>query len=98
MRELKSRMSERSASAESHLLIRFFAQIPQFCMLFQLYFLGKLFSVYFTGPIGRSGGKLPLVSGIKELNRLTNKIQAVVWFFWFFFSEVESRKNEKSVR
>lgn len=67
-------------------------------MLFQLYFLGKLFSVYFTGPIGRSGGKLPLVSGIKELNRLTNKIQAVVWFFCFFFSEVESRKNEKSVR
>lgn len=93
MLEFKSRISERSARTESHLLMRVFAEIPQFCMLFQLYFSGKLFSIYFMDSIGRSGGKLPLIPEIKELNRLTNEIQAG-FFFFFFPSDMESRKNK----
>lgn len=54
--------------------------------------------------IGRSGGKLLLVPKIKELNRLTNEIQAGFFFVLFcfglvfFVSDMENRKNEKSVR
>lgn len=51
--------------------------------------------------IGRSGGKLLLVPKIKELNRLTNEIQAgfVLFcsvFVWFFLSQTWRAERMRS--